>query len=89
MTPETVLSIGQRMLELIFMLAGPLLIPALLVGLLVGMFQAATQINEMTLSFIPKVAIVGVVLVLLGPWMLDNLVSFTRELFLNIPNFIG
>jgi flagellar biosynthetic protein FliQ len=89
MTPETVLTIGQRMLEVIFMLAGPLLIPALLVGLLVGMFQAATQINEMTLSFIPKVAIVGVVLVLLGPWMLDNLVSFTRELFLNIPNFIG
>ncbi|MDR9499079.1 MAG: flagellar biosynthesis protein FliQ [Hydrogenovibrio sp.] len=89
MTPETVLTIGQRMLEVIFMLAGPLLIPALLVGLLVGMFQAATQINEMTLSFIPKVGIVGVVLVLLGPWMLDNLVSFTRELFLNIPNFIG
>ena len=89
MTPETVLSVGQRMLELVFMLAGPLLIPALIVGLLVGMFQAATQINEMTLSFIPKVAIVGVVLVVLGPWMLTNLVSFSRELILNIPNFIG
>ncbi|KUJ71525.1 flagellar biosynthesis protein FliQ [Thiomicrospira sp. WB1] len=89
MTPETVLSVGQRMLEVIFMLAGPLLIPALLVGLLVGMFQAATQINEMTLSFIPKVAIVGVVMVLLGPWMLTTLVSFSRELFMNIPNFIG
>jgi len=89
MTPEFVLALGQRMLELVVMLAAPLLLPALLVGLLVGMFQAATQINEMTLSFIPKVAIVGVVLIIAGPWMLENLVSFTRELFLNIPAFIG
>lgn len=89
MTPELVLSIGQKMLEVVMMLAGPLLLPALAVGLLVGMFQAATQINEMTLSFIPKVAIVGVVLVVAGNWMLDTLVSFSRELIENIPNFIG
>ncbi len=89
MTPEFVLTLGQRMLELVVMLAAPLLLPALIVGLLVGMFQAATQINEMTLSFIPKVAIVGVVLIIAGPWMLEKLVSFTRELFLNIPAFIG
>ncbi|KUJ74841.1 flagellar biosynthetic protein FliQ [Thiomicrospira sp. XS5] len=89
MTPEFVLTIGQKMLEVVTMLAAPLLLPALAVGLLVGMFQAATQINEMTLSFIPKVAIVGVVLVVAGPWMLTTLISFSRELFENIPAFIG
>lgn len=89
MTPEFVLTIGQKMLEVVAMLAAPLLLPALAVGLLVGMFQAATQINEMTLSFIPKVAIVGLVLVLAGPWMLTTLVSFSRELIENIPAFIG
>lgn len=89
MTPEFVLTIGQKMLEVVAMLAAPLLLPALAVGLLVGMFQAATQINEMTLSFIPKVAVVGLVLVLAGPWMLTTLVSFSRELIENIPAFIG
>lgn len=89
MSPEYVLTIGQKMLEVVAMLAGPLLIPALLVGLLVGMFQAATQINEMTLSFIPKVAVVGLVLVIAGPWMLTVLLSFTRELIENIPAVIG
>ncbi|NCN43447.1 MAG: flagellar biosynthetic protein FliQ [Piscirickettsiaceae bacterium CG_4_9_14_3_um_filter_43_564] len=89
MTPELVLSIGQKMLEVVMMLAAPLLLPALAVGLLVGMFQAATQINEMTLSFIPKVAIVGLALVLGGNWMLTTLISFSRELIENIPNFIG
>lgn len=89
MNAEFVLTLGQRMLEVVVMLAAPLLLPALAVGLLVGMFQAATQINEMTLSFIPKVAIVGVVLIWAGPWMLEKIVSFTRELYLNIPAFIG
>lgn len=89
MNSEFVLTLGQRMLEVVVMLAAPLLLPALAVGLLVGMFQAATQINEMTLSFIPKVAIVGVVLIWAGPWMLEKLVSFSRELYLNIPAFIG
>ncbi|OIP94981.1 MAG: EscS/YscS/HrcS family type III secretion system export apparatus protein [Thiomicrospira sp. CG2_30_44_34] len=89
MTPELVLSIGQKMLEVVMLLAAPLLLPALAVGLLVGMFQAATQINEMTLSFIPKVAIVGLALVLGGNWMLTTLISFSRELIENIPNFIG
>lgn len=89
MTPEFVLTLGQKMLEVVVMLSAPLLIPALIVGLLVGMFQAATQINEMTLSFIPKVAVVGLVLILMGPWMLDTLLSFTKELFQNIPALIG
>lgn len=71
------------------MLTAPMLITALLVGLVIGMFQAATQINEMTLSFVPKVAMVAVVLVFAGHWMLSVLVSFTRELFENIPALIG
>ncbi len=89
MQQEFVLTLGQRMLEVVTMLAAPLLIPALAVGLLVGMFQAATQINEMTLSFIPKLAVIGIALVLAGPWMLTTLISFTRELYLNIPAMIG
>jgi len=84
-----VLTLGQKMLEVTAMLAAPLLIPALIVGLVVGMFQAATQINEMTLSFIPKLAIVGVALVFFGPWMLTTLISFTKELYQNIPALIG
>lgn len=89
MQEEFVLSLGQKMLEVTAMLAGPLLIPALVVGLVVGMFQAATQINEMTLSFIPKLAIVGIALVVAGPWMLNTLISFTKELYQNIPALIG
>lgn len=89
MQQEFVLNLGQRMLEVTTMLAAPLLIPALVVGLLIGMFQAATQINEMTLSFIPKLMVVVVALVVAGPWMLTTLISFTRELYENIPAMIG
>jgi flagellar biosynthetic protein FliQ len=89
MQQEFVLSLGQRMLEVTTMLAAPLLIPALVVGVLIGMFQAATQINEMTLSFIPKLMVVVVALVVAGPWMLTTLISFTRELYENIPAMIG
>lgn len=89
MTPGEVLTLGQRMLEVVAMLAAPLLIPALAVGLLIGMFQAATQINEMTLSFIPKLVVVGIALVVAGPWMLTTYLSFVTELYMNIPNLIG
>lgn len=89
MTPETVLTIGQKMLEVTILLSVPLLIPTLIVGLLVGMFQAATQINEMTLSFIPKLIAIVLVLVLGGPWLLQNLVDFSRELIMSIPEYIG
>lgn len=89
MEQEFVLTLGQRMLEVVTMLSAPLLIPALIVGFLIGMFQAATQINEMTLSFIPKLMVVGVALVVAGPWMLTTFISFTRELYLNIPAMIG
>jgi len=71
------------------MLAGSILIPALLVGLVVAMFQAATQINEMTLTFIPKLIIVVVVLMSAGPWMLQLITDFTVELIESIPELIG
>lgn len=89
MTPETVMTVAQRALEMTVLLAAPLLLVALGVGLLVGIFQAATQINEMTLSFIPKVLAIGATLLLSGGWMLKNLVSYTRELIQSIPGLIG
>ena len=89
MTPETVMTIGQRALEMAVMLAAPLLLTVLLIGLLVGVFQAATQINEMTLSFIPKLIGMAAALVIAGPWMLNQLISYTRMLFESIPTLIG
>jgi flagellar biosynthetic protein FliQ len=89
MTPETIMTIGQRALEMTILLAAPLLLAALAIGLLVGVFQAATQINEMTLSFIPKLIGMAVTLVIAGPWMLKLIVGYTRELFESIPGLIG
>ncbi|MEO0576611.1 MAG: flagellar biosynthesis protein FliQ [Pseudomonadota bacterium] len=89
MTPESILSIGQQALWVTFAISSPLLLSALLVGLAVGMLQAATQINEMTLSFIPKLLILGVALMLGGPWIIGTLVDFTHQLITNIPNLIG
>ncbi len=89
MTPETVMTVGSRALEMTLLLAAPLLLVALVVGLLVGIFQAATQINEMTLSFIPKVVAMAATLVVAGPWMLKVIVGYTRELFESIPQLIG
>ena len=89
MTPETVLTVFQQALELLAVLIMVVLLPALFVGLLVAMFQAATQINEMTLSFIPKLLITRAVLLLAGPWMLQLLLDFTKRLFNNIPMLIG
>jgi flagellar biosynthetic protein FliQ len=89
MTPDTVLDIGQRALTVTSLLAGAILMPALVVGLIVAMFQAATQINEMTLTFIPKLIIVVVVLMMAGPWMLQLITEFTIELFESVPELIG
>ncbi|HTW37420.1 MAG TPA: flagellar biosynthesis protein FliQ [Steroidobacteraceae bacterium] len=89
MTPETVMTIGQRALEITLMLAAPLLLTALATGLIVGAFQAATQINEMTLSFIPKLLALALALVVAGPWMLRVIVSYTRELISSIPGLIN
>jgi len=84
-----VMTIGQRALEITILLAAPLLLAALIIGLLVGVFQAATQINEMTLSFIPKLIGMAGTLVVAGPWMLKTIVGYTRELFESIPGLIG
>ncbi len=89
MTPDTVLDIGQRALEITAALTGVILIPALIVGLVVAMFQAATQINEMTLTFIPKLMVVALVLMVAGPWMLQLIMDFMVELFESIPELIG
>ena len=89
MTPESVLTLAQRALEITLLMSAPPLLAALLTGLLVSVFQAATQINEMTLSFIPKLVAIFVVLVLFGPWMTGILLDYIRELFTGIPGMIG
>ena len=89
MTPETVLTIFQQALEVLAVLIMVVLMPALMVGLLVAMFQAATQINEQTLSFIPKLLITLGVLLLAGPWLLQLLLDFTTRLFSIIPMLLG
>jgi flagellar biosynthetic protein FliQ len=89
MSPETVMTIGSRALEITLLLAAPLLLVALVTGLIVGAFQAATQINEQTLSFIPKLLAMALAVVVAGPWMLRVMMSYTRELFENIPNLIN
>lgn len=83
------MTIGRQALELTLMVSAPLLLTALIVGLVVSIFQAATQINEMTLSFIPKLMALAVVTVLAGPWMLQTLLDYTRQLFEQIPSLIG
>ena len=89
MTPDLVMDVGQSAMEVMVYIGAVVLLPALAVGLLVAMFQAATQINEMTLSFIPKLIAVVVVLVVAGPWMLQVMMNFTLELLQSIPDLIG
>jgi flagellar biosynthetic protein FliQ len=89
LNPEDFIAIARQGLELTIMLSMPLLVAALVTGLLVSVFQAATQINEMTLSFIPKLMVMFAVAVLAGPWMLQLLVDYTRRLFESIPGLVG
>lgn len=89
MSPDTVMTIARHALWTAILLASLPLLTALFVGLLIGLFQAATQINEMTLSFIPKLLAVVAVFVLAGPWMLQLLVDFTRQLIESIPGLLG
>ncbi len=89
MTPEHVINLVQNALLILILIASPLLAVSLGVGLLVSVFQAATQINEMTLSFIPKVLAMAAVLVITGPWMLRLLVEYTRRLIESIPGLVG
>lgn len=89
MTPETITTIGQQAMWVTMLISAPLLLSALLVGLMIGMFQAATQINEMTLSFIPKLLVMVGALVVAGPWMLGVIVNYTRTLIEQIPSLIS
>jgi len=89
MTPEVVMNIGRQAIEMTLILSGPMLLAALAVGLVVSIFQAATQINEQTLSFIPKLLAMFLVLILAGPWMLQMMVDYIRRLFESIPQIIG
>ncbi|MEY3138497.1 MAG: hypothetical protein RL580_2229 [Pseudomonadota bacterium] len=88
MTPELVMTIGQDALTTMLVLAMPMLLVALAIGLLIGVFQAATQINEMTLSFIPKLIGMSVAVAVAGPWMLKVIVTYTQNLIINIPAMI-
>jgi len=88
MTPEIVMTIGQDALTTMLVLAMPMLLVALAIGLLVGVFQAATQINETTLSFIPKLIGMAVAIAVAGPWMLKVIVTYTQNLIINIPSMI-
>ena len=89
MTPDTVIELGRQALMVIILLSAPLLLSALAAGLLIGLFQAATQIQDMTLSFIPKLIILVIALGITGPWMLRMLIDYTRNLFQMIPGIVG
>jgi flagellar biosynthetic protein FliQ len=88
MTPESIMEFGQHALYVAMLVAAPLLLTALAVGLLIGVIQAATQINEMTLSFIPKLIAMALVALITGPWMLRVLVQFTRQLIESLPSAV-
>lgn len=88
MTPESVIAFGQHALYIGMLVAAPLLLTALAVGLLIGVIQAATQINEMTLSFIPKLMAMALVGLVTGPWMLRLLVQFTHNLIVSLPDVV-
>jgi len=89
MTPETVMTMGRTAMEITLMVAAPMLLVALIIGLVVSIFQAATQINEATLSFIPKLVGIFVALIVAGPWMLSVMLDYMRQVFTGIPGLIG
>jgi flagellar biosynthetic protein FliQ len=89
MNTQSVLTIAQQALFVALLVSAPLLLTALVVGLVVSIFQAATQINEMTLSFIPKLLAIFAVLLVAGPWMITQLVDYAQRLFTSIPQVIG
>jgi flagellar biosynthetic protein FliQ len=89
MTPESVMTMGRTAMEITLMVSAPLLLVALIIGLIISIFQAATQINEATLSFIPKLVGIFVALVVAGPWMLSTMLDYMRSVFTGIPGMIG
>lgn len=89
MTPESVMALGRHAMEVTLMVAAPMLLVALGIGLLVSIFQAATQINEMTLSFIPKLVGIFLALIVAGPWMLSVMLDYMRQVLTGIPLMVG
>jgi flagellar biosynthesis protein FliQ len=89
MNPTAVIDLGRQALEVTLMVSAPLFLAALVTGLIISVFQAATQINEMTLSFVPKLVAIFLTLVLAGPWMITVLTDFMRRLYEGIPAMIG
>lgn len=88
MTPEFVTSIGKQTIEVLLIVSAPVLIAGMVVGLAVSIFQAVTQIQEMTLTFVPKIIVVFIVLLALSPWMMEIMIKFTSQIFTNIPEYI-
>ena len=89
MNQDTVTQLAMQAITVAFKVGGPFLIAGLVVGLLVSIFQAATSIQEVTLSFIPKMIVTGAVITIGGPWMLSQLMSYTQALYLSIPSLVG
>ena len=89
MNPDTIAALGQQAMTVTVQLRAPLLLATLAVGLVIAVFQAATQINEMTLSFVPKLIVMALILMLGGTWMLQTLIDYTRNLIRAIPSLIG
>lgn len=86
---DFVIELTNQAVKVTLMLAAPMLIGALVIGILVSLFQAVTQINEQTLSFIPKIVVIVVALIVFSPWMMETMTSFTKDLFLSIPNVVA
>lgn len=89
MTPTTVVEIGRQAVEITLLVSAPLFLAALVTGLLISIFQAATQINEATLSFVPKLIVVFITLIVAGPWMITLLTDYMQRLYGSIPGIIG
>lgn len=89
MTPTTVIEIGRNALEITLMISAPLFLAALVTGLIVSIFQAATQINEATLSFVPKLVVIFITMIVAGPWMIAVMTDYMRRLYESIPGMIG
>ncbi|MCX7229655.1 MAG: flagellar biosynthesis protein FliQ [Burkholderiales bacterium] len=89
MSPETVVTVGRHALELMLIVSAPLLLVALGVGLIVSFFQAITQLNEQTLSFLPKLVGVAVTMIVIGPWMISTLVDYLQRSIISIPSMIA
>jgi len=88
MTPDTIVHLGSEALKMVLLISAPMLLTGLVVGVLISLFQAVTQIQEMTLTFVPKIIVVFVTMIIAGPWMVSSMVDFTRHFFELIPTLL-